>query len=65
MALSEIRLEDKIVEVMREIRSEENDPDMSMRSFAKKLAKAIVEEIKETTIVATAPNGPVTIQSIS
>lgn len=65
MALSEIRLENKIVEVMREIRSEETAPEASMRSFAKKLANAIVEEIKETTIVASAPNGPVTIQSIS
>lgn len=64
MALNIARLKDKIIAVMMEIREEENDPDSSMNEFAQKLATAIVEEIKEVTITATAPNGPVTIVKI-
>ena len=61
MALSVPRLKEKIIDVMEEIRKEETDPDASMEAFAQALAQAIVEEIKELTITATAPNGPVTI----
>ena len=64
MALNIARLKDKIIAVMMEIREEENNPDNSMNEFAQKLAAAIVEEIKEVTITATAPNGPVTIVKI-
>ena len=64
MALNIARLKQKIIEVMMDIREEENDPDASMNEFAQKIAKAIVEEIKELTITATAPNGPVTIIKI-
>ena len=64
MALNIARLKDKIIAVMMDIREEENDPDSSMNEFAQKLATAIVEEIKEVTITATAPNGPVTIVKI-
>lgn len=64
MALNIARLKNKIIAVMMEIREEENDPDSSMNEFAQKLATAIVEEIKEVTITATAPNGPVTIVKI-
>ena len=64
MALNIARLKDKIIEVMMDIREEDNDPDNSMNEFAQKLATAIVEEIKEVTITATAPNGPVTIVKI-
>lgn len=64
MALNIARLKDKIIAVMMDIREEENDPDSSMNEFAQKLATAIVEEIKEVTITATATNGPVTIVKI-
>ncbi len=65
MAMSEASLAQKIKDVMNEIRSEENNPDESMNSFAEKLAAAIVAEVKKVTITATAPNGPVTIVSIN
>ena len=65
MAMSEAALAQKIIEVMTTIRVEENDPDHSMNEFAQKLAAAIVTEVKKMTIVATAPNGPVTIVSIN
>lgn len=64
MAMNESVLAQKIKEVMTEIRSEETDPDASMNSFAEKLAKAIVDEVRKITITATAPNGPVTVTKI-
>lgn len=64
MAMNEADLAQKIKQVMTEIRTEENNPDASMNSFAEKLAAAIVSEVKKMTITATAPNGPVTIVKI-
>lgn len=64
MAMNEAFLAQKIKDVMTEIRTEENDPDQSMNSFAEKLAAAIVSEVKKMTITATAPNGPVNIVKI-
>lgn len=64
MATSEERLENKIIEVMDECGLEENDPQESKKKFAKKLAQAILFEIKNMTITATAPNGAVTIIKI-
>lgn len=65
MATSEIRLENKIIEVMDECGLEYNDPEASKKKFAKKLAQAVIFEIKNMTITATAPNGAVTIITIT
>ena len=64
MATSEERLKNKIIEVMHECGLEENSPETSKEKFAEKLAKAVIFEIKNMTITATAPNGTVTIISI-
>lgn len=66
MALNIARLKQKIVDVMMEIRTETDDPDNSMNEFAQELATAIVEEIKQITIIAIAPSGggPVTIETV-
>lgn len=65
MAMDPMVLKTKIIEVMTEIRTEENNPDQSMDRFAEALAIAIVNEVKKITIVATAPNGAVTIVSVN
>lgn len=65
MAMDPMVLKTKIIEVMTEIRTEEDNPDQSMDRFAEALANAIVNEVKKITIVATAPNGAVTIVSVN
>lgn len=65
MATSEDRLKNKIIQVMDECGLEENDPQSSKQKFAEKLAQAVIFEIKNMTITATAPNGTVTIINIS
>lgn len=65
MAMDPMVLKTKIIEVMTEIRTEEDNPDQSMDRFAEALAIAIVNEVKKITIVATAPNGAVTIVSVN
>ncbi|MFW2137098.1 hypothetical protein ACK2M7_12605 [Chryseobacterium sp. TY4] len=65
MAMDPMVLKTKIIEVMTEIRTEENNPEQSMDRFAEALAIAIVNEVKKITIVATAPNGAVTIVSVN
>ena len=65
MATSEERLKNKIIEVMDECRLEEDSPETSKERFAEELAKAVIFEIKNMTITATAPNGTVTIISIT
>ena len=65
MATSETRLENKIIEVMDQCGLEQNDPQESKKKFAKKLAEAVIFEIKNMTITATAPNGAVTIINIT
>lgn len=64
MATSEERLKSKIIAVMDECGQEENNPQQSKEKFAEKLAEAVIFEIKNMTITATAPNGTVTIISI-
>ena len=64
MATSETRLKEKIIAVMDECSVEENSPETSKEQFAEKLAKAVIFEIKNMTITATAPNGAVTIIKI-
>ena len=64
MATSEERLKNKIIEVMDECGLEEDSPETSKERFAEELAKAVIFEIKNMTITATAPNGTVTIISI-
>ncbi len=64
MATSEVRLKNKIIEVMDECALEETDPQTSKENFAERLAQAVVFEIKNMTITATAPNGAVTIIKI-
>lgn len=64
MATSEDRLKQKIIEVMDECGKEDNSPETSKEKFAEKLAAAVIFEIKNMTIIATAPNGNVTIIKI-
>lgn len=64
MATSEDRLKNKIIQVMDECGSEEDAPQSSKEIFAEKLAQAVIFEIKNMTITATAPNGAVTIVKI-
>ncbi len=64
MPTSEERLTNKIIEVMDECGLEENSPEDSKTQFAQELAKAVIFEIKNMTITATAPNGAVTIIKI-
>ena len=58
------RLENKIIQVMDECGTEEDNPQQSKQKFAKKIAEAVIFEIKNITITATAPNGVVTIIKI-
>lgn len=64
MPLDETRLSNKIKAVLNQTRQETDDADASRDALADDLAKAIVEEIKELTIIyttgLTAPSGPVT-----
>ncbi|AYO58183.1 hypothetical protein CO230_08650 [Chryseobacterium sp. 6424] len=64
MATSEARLKDKIIQVMDECGLEENSPEESKDKFAERLAQAVIFEIKNMTITATAPNGAVSIIKI-
>lgn len=64
MALSEERLTNRIIAVMDECGLEENSPEESKLKFAQEVAKAVIFEIKNMTITATAPNGAVTIIKI-
>ena len=64
MATSELRLKNKIIQVMDECGSEEDNPQTSKEKFAERLAQAVIFEIKNMTITATAPNGAVTIVKI-
>lgn len=65
MALDISRLKQKIIRVMDECGQEESNPKQSKEQFAEKLAEAVIFEIKNMTITATAPNGAVTIISIT
>jgi hypothetical protein len=49
---------------MDECGTEQDNPQQSKQKFAKKLAEAVIFEIKNMTITATAPNGAVTIIKI-
>lgn len=64
MATSEARLKNKIIQVMDECGNEDDNPQTSKEKFAEKLAQAVIFEIKNMTITATAPNGAVTIIKI-
>ena len=65
MATSEVRLKNKIIQVMDNCAIEEDSPQTSKEQFAGELAKAILFEIKNMTITATSPSGVVTIISIT
>lgn len=65
MPLNAIRLKNKIKAVMDDCSQEVNDPALSKEQFAQKLAEAVIFEITNMTITATAPNGAVTIISIT
>ena len=65
MATSEVRLKNKIIEVMDQCAIEEDSPQTSKEKFAEELAKAMIFEIKNMTITATSPSGAVTIISIT
>lgn len=64
MATSETRLKNKIIAVMNECGAEQDNPQQSKEQFAEKLAQAVLFEIKNMSIVATSPSGPVVINSI-
>ena len=64
MATSEERLKQKIIDVMDECAAEDDSPETSKEKFAEKLAAAVIFEIKNMTITATAPNGNVIIVNI-
>lgn len=49
---------------MDECGLEENSPEDSKIQFAEAIAEAVIFEIKNMTITATAPNGAVTIIKI-
>ena len=55
MPLNEHRLENKIVDVMEQCQQEIDDPNQSLRNFARELAKAIIEELKEAEVVGVCP----------
>ena len=55
MALSESRLENKIIAIIDAIKVEEIDAETSKNKFAKDLAKAIVEELKLATVTGLCP----------
>lgn len=63
MPLSEQRLQTKIEQIQNELKDEE-DGEIAKTKFAQKLAKAIVEEIKELKITATYNGQPVVIVSL-
>ena len=52
---NEQRLENKIVDVMEQCQQEIDDPNQSLRNFARELAKAIIEELKEADVVGVCP----------
>ena len=60
----EERIKNKIIEAMDKCGLEENSPEESKTKFAEAIAEAVIFEIKNMTITATAPNGAVTIIKI-
>lgn len=64
MALSETRLQQKIIAIINNCRLDEDNGETAKEQFASELAKAIIEEIKQLNINYTsglvAPNGAVT-----
>ena len=64
MPTSKERLKSKIIEVMDECGLEDNSPEDSKTQLAEAIAEAVIFEIKNMTITATAPNGAVTIINI-
>ena len=55
MPLNEQRLEQKIVDVMEQCQQETDDPNQSLRNFARELAKAIVEELQKAEVIGICP----------
>ncbi|MDM1070894.1 hypothetical protein HX001_00140 [Empedobacter brevis] len=55
MPLNEQRLEQKIVDVMEQCQQETDNPNQSLRNFARELAKAIIEELQEADVVGVCP----------
>ncbi|WP_312148828.1 hypothetical protein [Empedobacter sp.] len=55
MPLNEQRLENKIVNVMEQCQQETDNPNQSLQNFARELAKAIIEELKEADVVGVCP----------
>ena len=55
MPLNEHRLENKIVDVMEQCQQETDDPNQSLRNFARELAKAIVEELQQAEVIGICP----------
>ena len=55
MPLNEQRLERKIVDVMEKCQQEVDDPNQSLQNFARELAKAIIEELKDAEVIGICP----------
>ena len=63
MALNKDRLKEKIKQAwLSEIENE--DENQFLDIISKKIATAVIEEIKQITITATCPNGNITIIKI-
>lgn len=63
MPLNEQRLEQKIVDVMEQCQQETDDPNQSLRNFARELAKAIVEELQQAEVIGICPtNGGILLE---
>jgi hypothetical protein len=67
MALSETRLENKIVAILNSVKTEEVDADAVVITFAREMAKAMVAEMKEATVTGMCPQnaGALTVGKIN
>lgn len=64
MAMNESVLAQNIKKIILEIREEETNPDESMETFCRELAKVIIAEVRKMTITATCTHGPVKVSNI-
>lgn len=55
MPLNEQRLEQKIVDVMEQCQQETDNPNQSLQNFARELAKAIINELKQADVIGVCP----------
>lgn len=63
MALNITRLKEKIKKAWTEEMENENENDY-LDKVSQKIASAVIEEIKQVSIIATCTHGPVNIQKV-